>query len=169
MTENIENEEWLTAAEYAKRAGVSVVTAYNRFKEDGVNFKTENGIKKFSSRALDLHPKIIKQTEESEDLSELINLYKNLINDYKVEIESLKAQIESKDTQILELTKRFAALAEREQDLTDKALMAAGQAQTLHAISETKQSIPELESDLDNKTAEKRSILSRLFGKKTEY
>ena len=138
-------EEWLTAAEFAERAGISTVAVYKRFKEGSEFFKLdESGSKRFSSKALELYTNQgIKQNNE---LTKLINLYETLINDYKTKIEALKTEINSlklqiteKDNKIYELSHNFSDLAKREQELTEKALTAASQAQYLQAASEVRE------------------------------
>ena len=86
-------EEWLTAAEFAERAGITPVAVYKRFKEGSEFYKLdENGAKRFSSRALELYTH--QSSKQNSELNELINVYKNLINDYKTEIADLKTEIE---------------------------------------------------------------------------
>ena len=138
-------EEWLTAAEFAERAGISTVAVYKRFKAGSEFYKLdENGAKRFSSKALELYTH--QSTKQNSELNELINVYKNLINDYKTEIETLKTeinllklQITEKDNKIYELSHNFSELAKREQELTEKALTAASQAQYLQAASEVRE------------------------------
>ena len=145
-------EEWLTAAEFAERAGISTVAVYQRFKAGSEFYKLdENGLKRFSSKALELYTH--QSTKQNSELNELINVYKNLINDYKTEIEDLKTEIDTlkteinllklqiteKDKKIYELSHNFSELARREQELTEKALTAANQAQYLQAASEVRE------------------------------
>lgn len=146
------SEEWLTAAEFAERAGITTVAVYKRFKAGSEFYKLdENGSKRFSSRALELYTH--QSAKQNSELNELINVYKNLINDYKTEIEDLKSEIETlkteidllklqiteKDNKIYELSHNFSELAKREQELTEKALTAASQAQYLQAASEVRE------------------------------
>lgn len=146
------SEEWLTAAEFAERAGITTVAVYKRFKAGSEFYKLdENGVKRFSSKALELYTH--QSTKQNSELNELINVYKNLINDYKTEIEDLKTEIEDlkseidllklqiteKDNKIYELSHNFSELAKREQELTEKALTAANQAQYLQAASEVRE------------------------------
>ena len=82
------SEEWLTAAEFAERAGISTVAVYKRFKEGSEFYKVdENGSKRFSSKALELYAN--QGNKQNNELTKLINLYETLINDYKTEIEAL--------------------------------------------------------------------------------
>ena len=146
------SEEWLTAAEFAERAGITTVAVYKRFKAGSEFYKLdENGVKRFSSKALELYTH--QSTKQNSELNELINVYKNLINDYKTEIEDLKTEIDDlkseinllklqiteKDNKIYELSHNFSELAKREQELTEKALTAASQAQYLQAASEVRE------------------------------
>lgn len=146
------SEEWLTAAEFAERAGITTVAVYKRFKAGSEFYKLdENGAKRFSSKALELYPH--QSAKQNSELNELINVYKNLINDYKTEIEDLKTEIDDlkseidllklqiteKDNKIYELSHNFSELAKREQELTEKALTAANQAQYLQAASEVRE------------------------------
>lgn len=139
------SEEWLTAAEFAERAGISTVAVYKRFKEGSEFYKVdENGSKRFSSKALELYAN--QGNKQNNELTKLINLYETLINDYKTEIEALKTEINSlklllteKDNKIYELSHNFSDLAKREQELTEKALTAASQAQYLQAASEVRE------------------------------
>ena len=146
------SEEWLTAAEFAERAGITTVAVYKRFKAGSEFYKLdENGAKRFSSRALELYTH--QSAKQNSELNELINVYKNLINDYKTEIEDLKTEIDDlkseidllklqiteKDNKIYELSHNFSELARREQELTEKALAAASQAQYLQAASEVRE------------------------------
>lgn len=151
MGENIEinsqielSEEWLTAAEFASKAGITPVAVYKRFKEGSEFYKLENGVKKFSSRALVLYSR--QSTRPNDESNTLINVYEMLINDYKTEIETLKTEINSlklqiteKDNKIYELSHNFSDLAKREQELTEKALTATAQAQYLQAASEVRE------------------------------
>lgn len=145
-------EEWLTAAEFAERAGITTVAVYKRFKAGSEFYKLdENGAKRFSSKALELYTH--QSTKQNSELNELINVYKNLINDYKTEIEDLKTEIDDlkseidllklqiteKDNKIYELSHNFSELAKREQELTEKALTTASQAQYLQAASEVRE------------------------------
>ncbi len=151
-TNEISVEEWLTAAEFAERAGISTVAVYKRFKAGSEFYKLdENGAKRFSSKALELYTH--QSAKQNNELNELISVYKNLINDYKTEIEDLKSeivdlkseidllklQITKKDNKIYELSHNFSELAKREQELTEKALAAASQAQYLQAASEVRE------------------------------
>lgn len=138
-------EEWLTAAEFAERAGISTVAVYKRFKEGSEFFKLdETGAKRFSSKALELYTN--QGNKQNNELTKLINLYEKLINDYKTQIETLKTEINSlklqiteKDNKIYELSHNFSDLAKREQELTEKALTATSQAQYLQAASEVRE------------------------------
>ena len=144
-TNEISAEEWLTAAEFAERAGITTVAVYKRFKAGSEFYKVdENGSKRFSSKALELYPH--QSAKQNSELNELINVYKNLINNYKSEIEDLKSEIDllklqitEKDNKIYELSHNFSELAKREQELTEKALTAANQAQYLQAASEVRE------------------------------
>lgn len=139
------SEEWLTAAEFAERAGISTVAVYKRFKVGSEFYKVdENGSKRFSSKALELYANQVNK--QNNELTKLINLYETLINEYKTEIEALKTEINSlklqlteKDNKIYELSHNFSDLAKREQELTEKALTAASQAQYLQAASELRE------------------------------
>ena len=139
------SEEWLTAAEFAERAGISTVAVYKRFKEGSEFYKVdENGSKRFSSKALELYANQVNK--QNNELTKLINLYETLINEYKTEIDTLKTeinllklQITEKDNKIYELSHNFSELAKREQELTEKALTAASQAQYLQAASEVRE------------------------------
>lgn len=151
-TNEIISEEWLTAAEFAERAGISTVAVYKRFKEGSEFYKVdENGSKRFSSKALELYANQVNK--QNNELTKLINLYETLINEYKTEIEDLKTEIDDlkseidllklqiteKDNKIYELSHNFSDLAKREQELTEKALTAASQAQYLQAASEVRE------------------------------
>lgn len=144
-TNEIISEEWLTAAEFAERAGISTVAVYKRFKKGSEFYKVdENGSKRFSSKALELYANQVNK--QNNELTKLINLYETLINEYKTEIEALKTEINSlklqlteKDNKIYELSHNFSDLAKREQELTEKALTAASQAQYLQAASEVRE------------------------------
>lgn len=139
------SEEWLTAAEFAERAGISTVAVYKRFKEGSEFYKVdENGSKRFSSKALGLYAN--QGNKQNNELTKLTNLYETLINDYKTEIDDLKSEIDllklqitEKDNKIYELSHNFSELAKREQELTEKALTAANQAQYLQAASEVRE------------------------------
>ena len=141
----ITSDEWLTAAEFAERAGISTVAVYKRFKEGSEFYKVdENGSKRFSSKALELYANQVNK--QNNELTKLINLYETLINEYKTEIKALKTEINSlklqiteKDNKIYELSHNFSDLAKREQELTEKALTAASQAQYLQAASEVRE------------------------------
>ncbi|MGM9763531.1 MAG: hypothetical protein ACI3ZQ_05890 [Candidatus Cryptobacteroides sp.] len=138
-------EEWLTAAEFAERAGISTVAVYKRFKEGSEFFKLDDsGTKRFSSKALEFYSN--QGNKQNLELNKLINVYETLINDYKTEIETLKTEINSlklqiteKDNKIYELSHNFSDLAKREQELTEKALTATAQAQYLQAASEVRE------------------------------
>lgn len=139
------SEEWLTAAEFAERAGITTVAVYKRFKAGSEFYKVdENGSKRFSSKALGLYAN--QGNKQNNELTKLTNLYETLINEYKTEIETLKTEINSlklqiteKDNKIYELSHNFSELAKREQELTEKALTAANQAQYLQAASEVRE------------------------------
>lgn len=140
-----QSEEWLTAAEFAERAGITTVAVYKRFKAGSEFYKLdENGAKRFSSKALGLYAN--QGNKQNNELTKLTNLYETLINEYKTEIETLKTEINSlklqiteKDNKIYELSHNFSELAKREQELTEKALAAASQAQYLQAASEVRE------------------------------
>ena len=144
-TNEISTEEWLTAAEFAERAGISTVAVYKRFKEGSEFYKVdENGSKRFSSKALGLYAN--QGNKQNNELTKLTNLYETLINEYKTEIDDLKSEIDllklqitEKDNKIYELSHNFSELAKREQELTEKALTAASQAQYLQAASEVRE------------------------------
>ncbi len=68
-------------------------------------------------------------------ISDLRNL-RNNIERLQKEIDRLNSIIADKDAKIAEFAERFAGLAEKEQEISSRALATTGQAQMLHAMSE---------------------------------
>lgn len=60
------------------------------------------------------------------------------------DIERLNGVISDKDAKISEFAERFAGLAEKEQEISSRALATTGQAQMLHAMSEQSAEQPEV-------------------------
>lgn len=199
MAKKVKNEdekssEWISAAEFAKIANVTVQAVYRRLGDKKEYCQTINGTKKFNTTALKLYE--TSQKNENEEIAEkdeilnpllnkelnfndtnILNVYKPLIEFYTSEIARLQkqitekdARIAEKDAQIADLTGRFAALVEREQELTAKALKATEQAQTLHAISESKQAaqIAGESGEIAEQSEVHRSLFSKIFGTKKE-
>lgn len=75
----------------------------------------------------------VKSSEDNKLLEYLIKENSRLIQ----EIEKKDKLIAEKDAAIADFASRFAAIAEKEQDISSRALATAGQAQMLHAMSET--------------------------------
>lgn len=75
----------------------------------------------------------VKSSEDSKLLEYLIKENARLIQ----ELEKKDRLIAEKDAAIANFASRFAAIAEKEQDISSRALATAGQAQMLHAMSET--------------------------------
>lgn len=150
---------YYTVPEFAELAGVSKQAVYQRIRRDlkGYTIK-EAGVTKISEAALELVGSKVDQEETSKfkfeldcessevdqviskvDQAESSGLQKYLEQDVErlhAEINRLNGIIAEKDAQISEFARRFADIAEKEQDVSSRALATAGQAQMLHAISE---------------------------------
>ena len=75
----------------------------------------------------------VKSSEDNKLLEYLIKENSRLIQ----EIEKKDKLIAEKDAAIADFASRFASIAEKEQDISSHALATAGQAQMLHAMSES--------------------------------
>lgn len=89
--------------------------------------KVEKEVKK------DIEVEQVKSSEDSKLLEYLIKENARLVQ----ELERKDKLIAEKDAAIADFASRFAAIAEKEQDISSRALATAGQAQMLHAMSES--------------------------------
>ena len=131
--------EYITVADFAERAGVTKAAVYDRLNKDLNKYLIEiDGKKMVDAAALAFVGK--KSSIESSNIQDSSKLIEHL----NVEIRRLQAEIERKDALIAEkdrliasYTERFAAAVEQSQQIAKQALDTAGQAQLLHAITET--------------------------------
>ena len=131
--------EYITVAEFAERAGVTKTAAYDRINKDlGKYVVEQDGKKMVDTAALAFIGR--KSSHDSSNIQDSVKLIEYL----NAEISRLQAEIEKKDRLIAEkdrliasYTERFADAVEQSQQIARQALDTAGQAQLLHAISET--------------------------------
>ena len=137
-------EEFISVAEYAKRQGISKQEAYriigspqNAPYATKINGKIQISTKIFegvespqeaqkqeSKEAVENAEAPVKETDSRETA---------VIDFLMKQIEELREEVKSKDKQIAEHNARIALLLEKQQELTEKALITTGQAQYLQA------------------------------------
>lgn len=188
IVENIADGEYINIAKFAEMAGVTKQAVYQRLNKDLLNYvKVDGKIKMISTAALPLFSlklnsseRSIKASVEQEVEQESVKLEQEnvqvesdnlkLIEYFKGEVERLNRKIEEKDNIIAKkdeiiigYANKFAALAEREQQLTLNA-------QQLHAQSLLDEPVSpnDAEDGEDAQTEtveEKPSFWGRLFKK----
>lgn len=141
--------EYIGVAEYAKRAGISKQEAYSIAKspQNEAYTKKINGIIQISTELLKpaqatdspQKPKVEKPVENAEAPVNSPDSRETAIIDFLMkQIEELREECRSKDKQIAEHNARIALLLEKQQELTEKALITTGQAQYLQALPQAK-------------------------------
>jgi hypothetical protein len=161
-------EEYISVAEFAKRAGISKQEAYSiaRSPQNEAYTKRINGkiqiavelLKPLEAPASPQKPKEEKPVENAEaPVNSPENRETAVIDFLMKQIEELREEVRSKDKQIAEHNARIALLLEKQQELTEKALITTGQAQYLQANNS--------QPVVEDKPA--RSIWKRLFSKNT--
>lgn len=158
--------KYISIAEYAKRHGISKSHAYNLIKQpEYQQYSMESNGRKLvlESMPLEIRSKPQKSKDLEEDTSiqlelegftsipeesdkkpaethgKAISADNDLIEYYKKRIETLESIVADKDRQLQENTATIALLLERQQELTEKALQVATQAQYLQALPQKKQ------------------------------
>ena len=162
-------EEYISVAEYAKRAGISKQEVYSliRSPQNEAYTKKINGkiqisielLKPAEATQSPQKPVVEKPVENAEaPVRETENRETAVIDFLMKQIEELREEVRSKDKQIAEHNARIASLLEKQQELTEKALITTGQAQYLQASNN--------QPVVEDKPA--RSIWKRLFSKKED-
>lgn len=160
--------EYISVAEYAKRAGISKQEAYNiaRSPQNEAYTKKINGIIQISTELLKPaqatdSPQIEIEQKPVESAEAPVNSPDSretaIIDFLMKQVEELREEVRSKDKQIAEHNARIALLLEKQQELTEKALITTGQAQYLQASNN--------QPAVEDKPS--RSIWKRLFSKNT--
>ena len=160
--------EYISVAEYAKRAGISKQEAYSiaRSPQNEAYTQKINGIIQISTELLKPaeateSPQTVQKQKPVESaeapVKETDNRETAIIDFLMKQIEELREECRSKDKQIAEHNARIALLLEKQQELTEKALITTGQAQYLQASNN--------QPVVEDKPA--RSIWKRLFSKNT--
>lgn len=141
--------EYISVAEYAKRAGISKQEAYNiaRSPQNEAYTKRKNGIIQVSTELLKPaeateSPQTAQKQKPVENaeapVKETDERETAIIDFLMKQIEELREECRSKDKQIAEHNARIALLLEKQQELTEKALITTGQAQYLQALPQVK-------------------------------
>lgn len=107
--------------------------------EDNSSFQSSNQVNNQTKSSETSMNQLENQSSQAERSSDSRTLLEYLIKENArllAEIERLNAIIAEKDTAISDFASRFAAIAEKEQEISSKALATTGQAQMLHAMSE---------------------------------
>lgn len=134
-------EEYISVAEYAKRAGISKAEAYriigspqNAPYSTKINGKIQVSTKIFEAVESPQEAQEQKAVENAEAPINSPDSRETAVIDFLMkQIEELREECRSKDKQIAEYNARIALLLEKQQELTEKALITTGQAQYLQA------------------------------------
>lgn len=170
--------EYISVAEFAKRAGISKQEAYNiaRSPQNEAYTKKINGIIQISTELLKPaeateSPQTVQKQKPVENAEAPVNSPDNretaVIDFLMKQIEELREECRSKDKQIAEYNARIISLLEKQQELTEKALITTGQAQYLIAsdnqpvASDSPETVADNQPVVEDKPA--RSIWKRLF------
>ena len=162
-------EEFISVAEFAKRAGISKQEAYsiarspqNEAYTQRINGKIQIAVdllKPLEATQSPQKPVVEKPVENAEaPARETENRETAVIDFLMKQIEDLREECRSKDKQLAEYSERITALLEKQQELTEKALITTGQAQYLQASNN--------QPVVEDKPA--RSIWKRLFSRKED-
>lgn len=137
--------EYISVAEYAKRAGISKAQAYNAIRSpqnkpyiqeiDGM-IQVSTEILKPAERPQEAQEQ--KPADAESPVKSPDNRETAIIDFLMKQIEELQAEVKDKDRQIAEHNARITSLLEREQELSEKALQVATQAQYLQALPQQK-------------------------------
>lgn len=182
----VEEQQYLTVKQFAKRAGVSTQRIYQLLTKSLQEFtKTENGIKYISVEGLKVFDKGSSQ-EVAKDLQSDLQgvaspetvLWKETIEALRQQLAVKDEQLAAKDKQIGDLTSALVSAQEQHKALTD-ALTAA---QALHAgtiqerltaqadSTEGHSDVPTAEvvsaHDEEETVQEQKGFFARIFGKK---
>lgn len=159
-------EEYISVAEYAKRAGISKQEVYSliRSPQNEAYTKKINGkiqisielLKPAEATQSPQKPKEESKVDAEAPVKRTDERETAVIDFLMKQIEELREEVRSKDKQIAEHNARIALLLEKQQELTEKALITTGQAQYLQASNN--------QPVVEDKPA--RSIWKRLFGGK---
>lgn len=163
--------EYISVAEYAKRAGISKQEAYNiaRSPQNEAYTKKINGIIQVSTELLKPaeateSPQTVQKQKPVESAEAPVNSPDSretaIIDFLMKQIEELREEVKDKDKQIAEYNARIISLLEKQQELTEKALITTGQAQYLIA-SDSPETVADYQPVVEDKPA--RSIWKRLF------
>lgn len=135
-------EEFISVAEYAKRQGISKQEAYRIIgSPQNAPYATKiNGKIQISTKIFEgvESPQEAKKQEavvspQEAPVKETDSRETAVIDFLMKQIEELREEVKSKDKQIAEHNARIALLLEKQQELTEKALITTGQAQYLQA------------------------------------
>lgn len=158
-------EEYISVAEYAKRAGISKQEAYsiarspqNEPYTKRINGKIQISVELLKPLEATQSPQKPKEENAEAPVRETENRETAVIDFLMKQIEDLREECRSKDKQLAEYSERITALLEKQQELTEKALITTGQAQYLQASNN--------QPVVEDKPS--RSIWKRLFSRKEE-
>lgn len=137
-------EEYISVAEYAKRAGISKQEAYriigspqNEPYTKRINGKIQVLVSILKSEEVADNPPVETEQKPVENAESPVirtdNRETAVIDFLMKQIEELREEVRNKDRQIEEHNARIALLLEKQQELTEKALITTGQAQYLQA------------------------------------
>ena len=135
--EMYEDKEFLTVQEVAEALGITKQAVYQKLNKNWSTFVQEiDGQKMLKKEVLQVEKPRDKAIESKVD-QKVEQVYQELINYLKEENQRLINANKEKDAVIQSYAERFATLVEREQEISAKALNTTGQAQLLHAMSES--------------------------------
>ncbi len=149
-------DTYYTVAEVAEMTGVSRQAIYKRLDKDlaqylapvqGKKLLYEDAIAAIRDVSTDCKPELSTLSTESVEVqpnfnqsstdstTDFVNWLKEENNRLQKVLTEKDSIIAEKDAIIAEYAEKFAAIAAREQDLTEKSMSVASQAQTLHLLT----------------------------------
>lgn len=143
----MKQKQMVSIAEFAKMCGKPKAEVYKILeKEDFRKYAVvENGLKKVDTSLLDvLQGKIPEAQDKKEEFAEVPHHStdeardKETITALSARIEELEEELKVKDNTIMELSLKLAEMAQKTQDITEKALNAVNQQQILTALTAKK-------------------------------
>lgn len=143
----MKQKQMVSIAEFAKMCGKPKAEVYKILeKEDFRKYAVvENGLKKVDTSLLDvLQGKIPEAQDKKEEFAEVPHQStdeardKETITALTARIAELEEELKVKDNTIMELSLKLAEMAQKTQDITEKALNAVNQQQILTALTAKK-------------------------------
>lgn len=154
-----EDRELLTVQEVAEALGITKQAVYQKLNKNWSKFVQEvDGQKMLKKEVLQVEKPRDRAGENKIELK-VEQVYQELIDHLKEENQRLINDNKEKDAVIQSYAERFATLVEREQEISAKALNTTGQAQLLHAMSESQDmESPSMNDDPPGTAEEKPNV-----------